>query len=310
MELWAVCVVTFVSVFGTVITFYMLIAFLIPHYKARKQKEIDALIERNKRLKHQDTGKRKSNNKLSFIEEVKIFLRSFLVAFIVVIISLAIDYVIIRFGTVETPPVSASASVSPSSTPSPTPDPAGPTVGISGYDRLEDIDPILAKPDSFFMREWDEYHSITVDNVKYEHCIGVRIPLEDQDRYSEENLPDEQIHSEYIEYLLSNQYKTFRFYYGIDDSSFPEGVEKEPLCHYKIVVQSCNSKEYLGSEQNILFDSDWLNYRSKVYPSTIMDVSSCEAIRITVYWKFVVRQKDPFAFNIAIINPVLKGNVS
>lgn len=288
----------------------MLIAFLIPHYKARKQKEIDALIERNKRLKHQDTGKRKSNNKLSFIEEVKIFLRSFLVAFIVVIISLAIDYVIIRFGTVETPPVSASASVSPSSTPSPTPDPAGPTVGISGYDRLEDIDPILAKPDSFFMREWDEYHSITVDNVKYEHCIGVRIPLEDQDRYSEENLPDEQIHSEYIEYLLSNQYKTFRFYYGIDDSSFPEGVEKEPLCHYKIVVQSCNSKEYLGSEQNILFDSDWLNYRSKVYPSTIMDVSSCEAIRITVYWKFVVRQKDPFAFNIAIINPVLKGNVS
>ena len=295
---------------GSIATIYTLFVFLILCYKAKKQKELEALVERSKRQKYQNRSNSKVPKKLSFIKELAIFLRSFLVAFIIVLFSLVLVYAINHFGKIETPSVSASASVSPSSTPSPTPDPVGPTVGISGYDRLEDIDPILAKPDSFFMREWDEYHSITVDNVKYEHCIGVRIPLEDQDRYSEENLPDEQMHSEYIEYLLSNQYKTFRFYYGIDDSSFPEGVEKEPLCHYRIVVQSCNSKEYLGSEQNILFDSDWLNYRSKVYPSTIMDVSSCEAIRITVYWKFVVRQKDPFAFNIAIINPVLKGNVS
>ena len=307
LNLGALSIVTFVSVFGTVITLYMLFVYLIPHYKDRKQKEIDALIERNKRQKHQDTGNRKSNNKLSLIKEVKIFLRSFLVAFIVVIISLAIDYAIIRFGTVETPPVSASASVSPTFTPSPTLDPAAQTVGISGYNRLEDLDPILAKPDSFFMREWDEYHPIQVNSIKYAHCIGVCIPSKEQDRYSEENLPDEQIHSEYIEYLLPNQYKSFQFHYGIDDSSFPDGVEKEPLCHYKIVVQSCNSKEYLSSKQNILFDSDWVNYRSKVYPSTLMDVSNCEAIRVTVFWKFVVRQKDPFAFNIAIINPILKS---
>jgi hypothetical protein len=267
-------------------------------------------VYKRQRQKHQGIGLHKAKSNLSFIKKLAIFFQSYWVAFIIIIISLASDYVIIHYGTTDVLQVSALASVSPTVTPTSTPNPTVQPVGVSSYYRLEDLDPILAKPDSFFMSEWDEYHSITVDDVKYEHCIGVRIPLEDQDRYSEENLPDEQMHSEYIEYLLSNQYKTFRFYYGIDDSSFPEGVDKEPLCHYKIVVQSCNSKEYLGSKQNILFDSDWLNYRSKVYPSTIMDVSSCEAIRITVYWKFVVRQKDPFAFNIAIINPVLKGNVS
>lgn len=284
--------------------------YLIPRHKDRKQKELNALLEKNKRQKHQEIGIRKANSNLSFIKKITIFFRSYWVAFIIVIISLASDYAIIRFGTVETPPVSASASVSPAFTPSPTPDPATLTGGIAKYIRLEDLDPIIAKPDSFFMREWDEFHPIQVNGKQYEHCIGVCIPLEEQDQYSEENLPDEQIHSEYVEYLLSKQYKTFRFDFGIDDSSFPDGVEKESFCHYEIIVQSCNSKEYLRSKQNILFDSDWVNYRSGVFPSTLMDVSDCEAIRITVYWKFIVRQKDPFAFNLAIIDPVLKVNIS
>jgi len=299
----------FIYMVGSIATIYTLFVFLIPGYKVKKQKELEALLERSKRQKYQNTSNSKVPEKLSFIKELAIFLRSFLVAFIIVLVSLALVYAINHFGKIETPPVSASASVSPTFTPAPTPSTAAPTDGNSSYYRLEDIDPILSKPDSFFMREWDEYHPVKVDGVQYEHCIGVCIPLKEQDRYSEENLPDEQMHSEYIEYLLSNQYSSFRFNYGIDDSSFPAGVEEEPLCHYKIVVQSCNSKEYLSSEQNILFDSDWVNYRSKVYPSTLMDVSNCEAIRITVYWKFIVRQKDPFAFNIAIINPILKINI-
>ena len=285
----------------------MLFAVLIPRYKGRRQTEIDALLERNKRQKHQGASNRKTQNKLSFINEVMIFLRSFLVAFIIVIISFALVYTITHFGKIETSPVSASVSVSPPFSPAPTPDSSERSKGVPGNIKLEDLDPILPRPDSFFMREWDEYQPIQVNDIQYEHGIGVCIPAEDQDRYFDKNLPDEQIHSEYIEYLLSSQYKSFQFDYGIDDSSFPDGVEKEPLCHYKIVVQSCNSKEYLSSKQNILFDSDWVNYRSKVFPSTLMDVSNCEAIRITVYWKFVVRQSGPFAFNIAIINPILKS---
>ncbi len=171
---------------------------------------------------------------------------------------------------------------------------------------LDEIDSILPRKRAFFVHAWNSYSPVEVGNTIYPHCIGVCIPKEAQDAYYDENSPDQQIHKEYIEYSLSNKYQYFQFDYGIDDCSFPADVEDESLCEFNIVVQSCNSTEFLKEHDNILFDSGWINYRCGIHSVQEIDVSGCEAIRITVTWRFYVRQNRPIAFNIAILNPILR----
>ena len=170
---------------------------------------------------------------------------------------------------------------------------------------LDELDPILPREEAFCWYQWSTFDPIQVKKTSFQHCIGVSIPLNELNAYNN-NPQREIIHSEYIEYLLSYNYDTFQFDYGIDDLSFPDGIENACMCEYKIIVQSCNAKEYLGEDDNILFDSDWLNYRSILFRSTLMDVSKSESIRITIYWKFYIRQNGPSAFNIAIVNPILR----
>lgn len=171
---------------------------------------------------------------------------------------------------------------------------------------LDDMNSILPRERAFFIHSWNSYNPIEVGNTIYPHCIGVCIPKEAQEEYYEENSPDQQIHSEYIEYSLSNKYQTFEFDYGIDDCSFPDNVEEESLCEFNIVVQSCNSTEFLKEQDNILFDSGWINYRCGIHRAPEIDVSGCEALRITVTWRFFVRQDGPIAFNVVILNPILR----
>lgn len=172
---------------------------------------------------------------------------------------------------------------------------------------LDELDPILHKPRAFFIHEWSRYDLIQIEDTIYQHSIGICIPSDKLKAYCDRPPVGEILHNEYLEYRLSYKYKSFQFDYGIDDISFPEDVETASRCEYKIVVQSCNSKEYLGSTDNILYDSDWINYRSTVFRSTLIDVANSEAIRITVYWKFHLRTCGPIAFNIAIVNPILRG---
>jgi len=172
---------------------------------------------------------------------------------------------------------------------------------------LDELEPILHKPRAFYYHEWSRYDLIQIEDTIYPHSIGICIPSDELKEYCNDGFSDEILHDEYLEYRLAYKYKSFQFDYGIDDISFPDDVETASRCEFKIVVQSCNSKEYLGSKDNILFDSDWINYRSIIYRSSMIDVSSCENIRITVYWKFYFRTCGPIAFNIAIINPILRG---
>ena len=170
---------------------------------------------------------------------------------------------------------------------------------------LDELDPIEPRERAFVWHIWNSFDPVQVKKATFQHSIGVCIPEKDMKAYNT-SPQKERKHEEYIEYQLSYNYDTFQFDYGIDDLSFPSGIETACRCEYKIVVQSCNAQDYLGEDDNILFDSDWLNYRSILYRSPLLDVSACESMRITVYWKFNIRQNGPSAFNIAIMNPILR----
>jgi len=172
---------------------------------------------------------------------------------------------------------------------------------------LDELDPIIPKRKAFFLYNWSSFDPVQVEDVTYPHCIGICIPSEKVHNYIVNTTGVEQTHSEYIEYRLSYQYESLQFKYGIDDISFVNDVETASKCLYKIKVQSCNSKEFLRTDDNILFDSDWNNYRSILFQSPQIDVSGCESIRITAIWKFNVLQDGPIAFNIAIIDPILRA---
>ena len=189
----------------------------------------------------------------------------------------------------------------------PTPSPT-PMIVIDADDAwLDEVDPVLPRKDAFYRNRWSLFDSIVIDDTVYPHSIGVCIPQEDQLDYFKDNPPEQQEHSEYIEYPLAYQYKTLQFDYGIDDSSFPDDVECAPQCEFKIVVQYCESDDYLESDENILYQTEWLNYRRTLHQSDPIDVSRTETCRITVYWRFYVHQEKPLALNVAIVNPILSA---
>ena len=197
--------------------------------------------------------------------------------------------------------IQSTQTIAPALTPSPTP-----AIEIAPEDAwLDEVDPLLPRKDAFYRDRWNPFDSIVIDDVAYSHGIGVRIPQDDQLDYYKSNPPEQQTHSEYIEYPLSYKYKTLQFDYGIDDSSFPDDVECAPQCEFKIVVQSCKSDDYLESDEDILYQTQWLNYRRTLHRSDPIDVSSAETCRITVLWRFYVHQEKPLALNVAIVNPIL-----
>lgn len=172
---------------------------------------------------------------------------------------------------------------------------------------LDELDPILDEEGAFFIGKWDVFDKIKVEDTIYPHSVGICIPLEYQWKYINLHNPEQIPHNEIIEYTLGYEYKTFQFDYGIDDSSFPDGIKKAPRCEFRIIVQACNSKDYVQSKDEPLFDTGWRNYRCCAHRSTEMDVSGCEAMRITVRWRFNVQQNGPIAFQIAIFNPILRA---
>ena len=241
-------------------------------------------------------GKKLSSIKIkTFINQRQVYIPLFFIFafFTIIFLNIFGDHTII---TIESP--------IPSVTPFPVA--IAPPIQNPNDAWLDDLDSILPRKRAFFVHAWDSYNPVEVGNTTYPHCIGVCIPKEAREKYYDKNSPDQQIHSEYIEYSLSNKYQTLQFDYGIDDCSFPDDVEEESLCEFNIVVQSCNSTEFLKDTDNILFDSGWINYRCGVHRVPEIDVSGCEALRITVTWRFYVRQEGPIAFNIAILNPILR----
>lgn len=172
---------------------------------------------------------------------------------------------------------------------------------------LDDMDNYVSHDGAFYMRKWNDYIQIRIKNQIYPHCIGITIPFEKLENYYSKANPDQQVHTEYIEYSLGYAYKTLQFDYGIDDLSFPNPSLGHPRCEFRIIVDSCDSNGFVSSTQNHLFDTDWLNYRCYSRRTPEMDVSQCETVRITVMWRFYVRQNGPIAFYLVIANPLLRA---
>ncbi len=285
---------------GTIVT--------IVRTQVQKNKALKAK-ERESRNWDTDEKKNRSQTKKSEqiapLRKVFEFLRAYKYSIIIFLSSVILIVLLNRLGRVETSPPSDQESVSIIPTPM-----IVTSVPIKSSVKdawLDELDPILHKPRAFFIHEWSRYDLIQIEDTIYQHSIGICIPSDKLKAYCDIPPVGEILHNEYLEYRLSYKYKSFQFDYGIDDISFPEDVETASRCEYKIVVQSCNSKEYLGSTDNILYDSDWINYRSTVFRSSLIDVANSEAIRITVYWKFHLRTCGPIAFNVAIVNPILRG---
>ena len=245
--------------------------------------------------------KKKPTNRFSSIRHSPQHRTRFLIGMFA--ISGAVIFLINLLGDIVIPV--APATPSPSKTPFPM---ITPPILISIGDAwLDEIKPLLPRNKSVFINEWNHFDPIQVKGVKFPHSIGLCIPEAEQHSYFESASSTEEEHTEDIEYLLSYSYQSLQFDYGIDDLSFPDNLETACMCEYKIIVQACNSTEYFENDSDVLFESDWINYRSSIHRTPIINVSDCEAIRITVKWKFNIRTDGPIAFNIAIINPFLRG---
>ena len=174
---------------------------------------------------------------------------------------------------------------------------------------LDEMDNLkVSAKDAFFRNEWNAFDMVTVKHQIFPHSVGVSIPQEDQKKYRSIINSGQLLHDEYVEYSLGFEYETLQFDYGIDDSSFPEGIFEHPYCQFKIIVDACNSESFYSSKQEHLFETDWLNDRCCLWRTPEMDVSGCEAVRITIKWQFFPRYDGPIALNVAIANPILRAD--
>lgn len=262
----------------------------------------------NKRKDYSDALEDEKKKKQKWIKShFRAFKSVYAVAYRAIVVAIVISILIIGFGVRWSEVFQQEEQIE---TPQPVKTPSPPPAVTTKYTKedawLDELDPIISKHKAFFLYNWSSFDPIQVENATYPHCIGICIPFDKLQNYILNGSNSEQSHSEFIEYRLSYQYETLQFKYGIDDISFSDDIETASMCQFKIIVQYCNSKEFLSSTDNILFDSDWINYRSILYQSPMIDVSGRESIRITVMWKFNVRQDGPVAFNIAIIDPILR----
>ena len=177
----------------------------------------------------------------------------------------------------------------------------------SAKDRwFDEMDSKVSSNGAFFTNEWNAFDSVAVKHQTFPHSVGVSIPLKDQKKYRAIISSGQLLHDEYVEYSLGFEYETLQFDYGIDDSSFPEGIVDSPYCQFKIIVDACDSKSFYSSKQKHLFETDWLDDQCCLWRTPEMDVSGCEAIRITIMWQFFPRYNGPIALNVAIANPILR----
>lgn len=178
----------------------------------------------------------------------------------------------------------------------------------SAKDRwLDEMDAKVSNYSAFFIDEWDGFDEVSIKHKKYPHSIGVKIPIEDLIRYRTKIGVGQLEHIEYIEYSLAFEYDTLQFDFGIDDLSFPKGVAEHPMCLFKIIVDVCDSESFYSSKQNHVFETDWLNDQCCLRRTSEMDVSGHESVRITIIWQFSPRDDGPMAFNLAIVNPILRA---
>lgn len=222
-------------------------------------------------------------------------------AAVAIISAVAIVLILFLMPSIDEPITSISADSEISSEISP------PLSGpATNQTNLENLTPLREEPrDAFFFHEWKRLYPIKINDIEYDHSIGISLPAEVCKDLKKNHDSEREDYKAYIEYSLAYQYETLSFDYGIDDNSFIDDGLYPPQCHFWIVVQSCDSENELSEDENVLFETEPLNYRRSLHSSGDIDVAGAEAIRITVYWEFDVIPAKPLAFNVDIINPIL-----
>ncbi len=169
---------------------------------------------------------------------------------------------------------------------------------------LNDIDPTITNPDAFFDNCWSRHRTLVVDHEEYAVGIGIRIPLIKQREYTLHNSFPRIEHKEVLEYKLCRKYKELTFSYGVDDCSFDGFVADSPSGVCRILMQYAESNQFLGEDENILYESDEITYHLIKHDVTI-NVSQVESLRITVYWRYDADPTQRNCLSLAILNPIL-----
>ena len=233
--------------------------------------------------------------------------KDFLLVFGGFILLFLISFVILVLLSPSKKPSGASNASKPEITIYTTPITSWP-IKRSAKDRwLSEMEAKVSDNAAFYIDVWDEFDKVTVKKQVFPHSIGVRIPPIEQKRYRTKTGFGQLEHVEYIEYSLAFEYDTLQFDFGIDDLSFPKGVAEHPMCLFKIIVDVCDSESFYSSKQNHLFETDWLNDQCCLRRTPEIDVSGHESVRITIKWQFSPRDDGPIAFNLAIVNPILRA---
>lgn len=200
----------------------------------------------------------------------------------------------------------------PDPTPSPTPRPT-PTITITPTstiylgepdEKLSDLDPIIPKPEAFYVNTWNLYKKIIVGDDPCPCSIGIRIPEEDLREYYKFHSRQRILHKESLEYSLGYKFENLVFNYGIDDSTFAGNDPSTPSGMCRIVMQYVPSNGFLKESDNIIFDSGWFNYHLTMRQG-VVDLSNVETIRITASWVFDVDPAKDNFMNLAIVDPYL-----
>lgn len=209
-----------------------------------------------------------------------------------------------------TPTPTSLASSTPSATSFVTPQsnstPSSTPTYLTTY--LSELDPLINKSDAFFTKSWNAFDDFVVGQDTVQHGIGIEIPQKDLVKYLKKNSNTRMTHVEYIEYSLGRKYQQLDFEFGIDQSSFESLVTETPACLCRIVMQDVPSNGFMSESSNILFDSDWFNYRLARHSASIV-ISDVETIRITVYWKFDVNPTKDTSLRLVLIDPELRNPV-
>lgn len=204
------------------------------------------------------------------------------------------------------PPNNSKVTIELKPTPTPQPTPTITIVSDPSRIYLGEVRPLNIDPDeAFVFNGWTDLYPIKVNDVEFDHSLGVRIP-EDVCKDFKDNYDTERKDFDAsIEYSLDYKYDKIRFKYGIDDSSFLDAGLCPPQCNFWIVLESCSSDANSEEPPKEIFKSDRMNYRRPLQDSREVDVSDIETLRLTVFWEFDVMKSKPLAFNVAIVNPTL-----
>jgi len=162
------------------------------------------------------------------------------------------------------------------------------------------------EPDTAFVfHQWERNYPIKIDNIEYNHSIGARLPFEVEENLKVNHTTERKLYSAEIEYSLGYKFDKFQFSHGIDDNAFKDFGLSPPNCHYWIVVESCFCREDSEEKSIEIYRTPEVNYMQTIETSDLIDVSSVETLRLTVYWLFDVLPIKPLTLNVAIVDPTL-----